>query len=67
MGNQGNQGLSIKYYILMRKLRVLHGGIYRAYSTKKELMERRHSRQSISSLRVEANILFIERVNHFTN
>ena len=50
----------------MRKLRVLHGGTYRAYSTKKELMER-HSRQSISSLRVEANILFIERVNHFTN
>ena len=50
----------------MRKLRVFQGGIYRAYSTKKELMEW-HSRQSISSLRVEANILFIERVNHFTN
>ena len=51
----------------MRKLRVvLHGGIYSACNTKKELMER-HSRQSISSLRVEANILFIERVNHFTN
>lgn len=66
MRNRENQGLSNKYYILMRKLRVLHGGIYRAYSTKKELMEW-HSRQSISSLRVEANILFIERVNHFTN
>ena len=32
-----NQGLSNKYYILMRKLRVLHGEIYRAYSTKKNL------------------------------
>ncbi len=51
----------------MRKLRVLHGGIYRAYSTKKKELMERHSRQSISSLRVEANILFIERVNHFTN
>lgn len=67
MRNRGNQGLSNKYYILMRKLRVLHGGIYRAYSTKKRTYGAAVLAPIHKFFGVEANILFIERVNHFTN